>query len=94
MNSLINNSNPDEMLKISKLIAEYADGLKKDMKKLIRIHQGMHSSWSGKQYDDFTKKISEVDEAVEKQAEKLIAISQDVERDAKQLKIALEVITG
>ena len=55
MNTQINNSNPDEMLKISKKIEAYADGLKKDMKKLLQTHQGMHNSWSGKQYDDFSK---------------------------------------
>ena len=32
MSNIINNSNPDEMLKISKKIAQYADNLKKDMK--------------------------------------------------------------
>ena len=37
MNKLINNSNPDEMLKISKKIATYADNLKRDMKKLMQM---------------------------------------------------------
>ena len=93
MNELINNSNPDEMLKISKKIALYADGLKKDMKKLMQTHQGMRSSWSGKQYDDFSKAIEEADKVISKQAEKLLSISEDVERDARQLKIALGVDT-
>ena len=93
MNELINNSNPDEMLKISKKIALYADGLKKDMKKLLQTHQGMRSSWSGKQYDDFSKAIEESDKVISKQAEKLLSISEDVERDARQLKIALGVDT-
>lgn len=88
-NHLINNSNPDEMLKISKKIAAYADTLKKDMKKLLSTHQGMHSCWSGKQYDDFTKAIEEANKVIEKQAEKLLVISNDVEADAKQLKVAL-----
>lgn len=88
MNKLINNSNPDEMLKISKKIALYADNLKKDMKKLLSTHQGMHSSWSGKQYDDFSKAIEDANKVIEKQAEKLLVISHDVEEDAKQLKIA------
>ena len=34
MNQLINNSDPGEMLKVSKKIASYADTLKKDMKNL------------------------------------------------------------
>ena len=89
MNKLINNSNPDEMLKISKKIAAYAENLKRDMKKLVSTHQGMHSSWTGKQYDDFTRAIDEANKVIEKQAEKLIVISHDVESDAKQLKIAL-----
>jgi uncharacterized protein YukE len=93
MNELINNSNPDEMLKISKKIALYADGLKKDMKKLMQTHQGMRSSWSGKQYDDFSKAIEEADMVISKQAGKLLSISEDVERDARQLKIALGVDT-
>ena len=88
MNKLINNSNPDEMLKISKKIALYADNLKKDMKKLLSTHQGMHSSWSGKQYDDFSKAIEDANKVIEKQAEKLLVISHDVKADAEQLKIA------
>ena len=89
MNKLINNSNPDEMLKISKKIATYADDLQKDMKKLMQTHQGMHTSWQGKQYDDFTRAIDDANRVIEKQAEKLRKISSDVEKDAKQLKIAL-----
>lgn len=92
-NKLINNSNPDEMLKISKKIATYADNLKKDMKKLLSTHQGMHSSWSGKQYDDFTRAIEDANKVIEKQAEKLLVISNDVENDAKQLKVALSAGT-
>lgn len=88
-NKLINNSNPDEMLKISKKIATYADNLKRDMKKLLQTHQGMHSCWQGKQYDDFSKAIEGANSVIEKQAEKLLVISKDVENDAKQLKIAL-----
>lgn len=88
-NKLINNSNPDEMLKISKKIATYADNLKRDMKKLLNTHQGMHTSWSGKQYDDFSKAIEDADKVIKEQSEKLLAISKDVENDAKQLKIAL-----
>jgi uncharacterized protein YukE len=90
MSKLINNSNPDEMLKISKKIALYAENLKKDMKKLMQTHQGMHSSWSGKQYDDFSKAIAEANAVIEKQTERLLVISNDVENDAKQLKVALE----
>ncbi len=93
MNKMINNSNPDEMLKISKKIALYAENLKKDMKKLVQTHQGMHSSWSGKQYDDFTQAITEANAVIEKQTEKLLVISKDVENDAKQLKVALESST-
>ncbi len=93
MNKLINNSNPDEMLKISKKIATYADNLKRDMKKLLSTHQGMHSCWSGKQYDDFSKAIEDANKVIEKQAEKLLIISNDVENDAKQLKIALSAGT-
>ena len=93
MNKLINNSNPDEMLKISKKINEYAENLKRDMKKLLSTHQGMHSSWSGKQYDDFTKAIEDANKVIDAQAEKLIVISHDVENDAKQLKIALGIGT-
>ncbi len=88
-NKLINNSNPDEMLKISKKIATYADNLKRDMKKLVNTHQGMHTSWSGKQYDDFSKAIEDADKVIKEQSEKLLMISKDVENDAKQLKIAL-----
>jgi len=89
MNNLINNSNPEEMIKVSKKIALYADNLRKDMKKLMNTHQGMRTNWSGKQYDDFTKVIEEANKAIDKQIEKLINISTDVEKDAKQLQIAL-----
>lgn len=89
MNNLINNSNPEEMIKVSKKIALYADNLRKDMKKLMNTHQGMRTNWSGKQYDDFTKVIEEANKAIDKQIEKLINISADVEKDAKQLQIAL-----
>lgn len=90
MNKFINNSNPDEMLKVSKKIASYADRLRTDMKKLLNTHQGMHSSWSGKQYDDFSKAIEEANSVINKQVDKLLMISNEVENDAKQLKIALE----
>lgn len=93
MNKLINNSNPDEMLKMSKRIASYADSLKKDMKKLMQTHQGMHGNWSGKQYDDFTGAIENASTVIEKQAEKLLKIAYDVEEDAKQLRIAQDVGT-
>lgn len=89
MNNLINNSNPEEMIKVSKKIALYADNLRKDMKKLMNTHQGMRTNWSGKQYDDFTKVIEEANKSIDKQIEKLINISADVEKDAKQLQIAL-----
>jgi len=85
-NTLINNSDPDEMLKLSKKITTYANDLKQDMKKLLNTHQEMHSCWSGKQYDDFSKVIEEVNAVIQTQAEKLLTISQDVEKDAKQLK--------
>ena len=88
MNKMINNSDPDEMIKISKTIALYAENLKKDMKKLLQTHQGMHKNWAGKQYDDFSKVIEDVDSVVGKQADKLLKISKDVENDARQLKIA------
>lgn len=93
MNKQINNSDPDEMLKIAKKIAAYADDLKKDMKKLMQNHQGMHTSWSGKQYDDFSKAIENADSIIQKQAEKLLLLSRDIESDASQLKIAKGVGT-
>ena len=93
MNKLINNSNPDEMLKISKKIASYAEKLKRDMERLMQTHQGMHSSWSGKQYDDFSKAIEDANNVIKKQTEKLLVISKDVEEDAKQLKIAQSIGT-
>ena len=93
MNQLINNSDAGEMLKVSKKIASYADTLKKDMKKLLQTHQGMHTNWSGKQYDDFTRAIENVNAVIEKQAEKLLKIAHDVEEDAKQLRIAQGVGT-
>ena len=89
MNNLINNSNPEEMIKVSKKIALYADNLRKDMKKLMNTHQVMRTNWSGKQYDDFTKVIEEANKSIDKQIEKLINISTDVEKDAKQLQMAL-----
>jgi len=93
MNKLINNSNPDEMLKISKKIAVYAENLKREMKKLMSTHQGMHTSWSGKQYDDFTRAIEDANKVIDKQTGKLLEISKDVENDAKQLKQALSAST-
>ncbi len=93
MNKQINNSDPDEMLKIAKKIASYADDLKKDMKKLMQNHQGMHTSWSGKQYDDFSKAIENADSVIQKQAEKLLLLSRDIESDARQLKVAKGVST-
>lgn len=94
MDKLINNSDPDEMLKISKKIAQYADELKKDMKKLMLTHQGVRSSWSGKQYDDFSKAIESANTVIDKQVDKLLAISKNVEDDARQLKIARSVETN
>ena len=82
------------MLKASKKIATYADRLRSDMKKLLNTHQGMHSSWSGKQYDDFTRAIEDANHVIDKQVDKLLKISNDVEADAKQLRIALESKMG
>ena len=64
-----------------------------DMKKLLQTHQGMHTNWSGKQYDDFTRAIENANAVIEKQAEKLLQIAHDVEEDAKQLRIAQGVGT-
>lgn len=94
MGNLINNSNPVEMLKVSKKIALYADNLRKDMKKLMNTHQGIRASWSGKQYDDFTRVIEEANKTIDKQIDKLINISIDVEKDAKQLQVALNAKIG
>ena len=94
MGNLINNSNPVEMLKVSKKIALYADNLRKDMKKLMNTHQGIRTSWSGKQYDDFTRVIEEANKTIDKQIDKLINISIDVEKDAKQLQVALNAKIG
>ena len=94
MNKLINNSTPDEMVKIAKKIAVYADGLKNDMKKLLNTHSAMHTNWQGKQYDDFSRTIEEVNKVIVKQTEKLVEISHDVEKDAEQLRIALNSNVG
>lgn len=91
MNDFINNSDPQAMKDISKKIAIYASNLKADMKKLSQTHQGMHSCWSGKQYDDFSRAIADANSAIAKQADKLLAIANDVEKDAKQLAIAMGV---
>ncbi|MBR2024264.1 MAG: WXG100 family type VII secretion target [Clostridia bacterium] len=88
MNRNINNSIPDEMEKIAKKIAAYADGLKTDMKKLLNTHTSMHTSWQGKQYDDFSRTIEEVNKVISKQTEKLVEISIEVKKDAAQLRIA------
>ena len=53
----------------------------------------MHTNWSGKQYDDFTRAIENANAVIEKQAEKLLKIAHDVEEDAKQLRIAQGVGT-
>ena len=94
MNKLINNSTPDEMVKIAKKIAVYADGLKSDMKKLLNTHSAMHTNWQGKQYDDFSRTIEEVNKVIVKQTERLVEISHDVEKDAEQLRIALNSNVG
>ena len=94
MNKLINNSTPDEMVKIAKKIAVYADGLKSDMNKLLNTHSAMHTNWQGKQYDDFSRTIEEVNKVIVKQTEKLVEISHDVEKDAEQLRIALNSNVG
>ncbi len=91
MNDIINNSNPQAMKDISKKIAKYADDLKTDMKKLAQMHQGMHSYWEGKQYDDFSRAIADANSAIVKQADALLKISNDVEKDAIQLAIALGI---
>lgn len=88
MNRNINNSTPDEMVKISKKIAIYADTLKNDMKKLLNTHSSMHTSWQGRQYDDFSRIINDVNKVIVKQTEKLTTISGEVARDAAQLRIA------
>lgn len=93
-NPVIDNSNADEMLKISKKIATYADNLKKDMKKLMHTHQGMHSCWSGKQYDDFSRAIESANSEIQKQAEKLLAISKEVENDSRRLRGSNEFNVG
>jgi WXG100 family type VII secretion target len=94
MNNIIKDSDPAEMRKISKKIAVYADNLKKDMKKLMQTHQGMHSSWSGKQYDDFSKAIEDANSVIEKQVKELMVISERIEDDARQLEISHGVDLG
>ena len=88
MNNVINNSVPDELDKIADRINEYADDLVKDMKKLISTHQGMRKNWNGKQYDDVTRVIESTNAVICKQADKLVEISHEVHKDAKQLRIA------
>lgn len=90
-NDIIKNSDPKAIRDIAKTIAEYADGLKTDMKKLAQRHQGMHSCWSGKQYDDFSRVIADVNSAVDKQSGELWAIANDTEKDAEQLAKALGI---
>ena len=92
-NRMINNSTPAEMKKISKKIATYAEALKTDMKKLLNTHSSMHSNWQGKQYDDFSRTIEEVNAVIVKQAERLVEISHDVQHDAEQLEIAINTGT-
>ena len=94
MNRNINNSIPDEMKKISKKIAVYAETLKNDMKKLLNTHSSMHTSWHGKQYDDFSRTIEDVNKVIIKQTEKLTNISYEVAKEAEQLRIANDTNVG
>lgn len=94
MNDNIKNSQVDELKKIAKKIDTYADQLKKDMRKLASTHQGMHQNWSGKQYDDFTKVIEYTNSVINKQADELVNISKEVDRDAEKLRIAQASETG
>ena len=94
MNEKIKNSDPEELEKIAKKIASYSDKLKKDMKKLLSTHSGIHSDWSGKQYDDFSKVIESTNSTVCKQADKLEKISNEVLSYAKDLRAANEKKMG
>ena len=64
------------------------------MKKLLSAHNAMHTDWSGKQYDDFSKVIENTNAIICKQADKLENISDEIFKDAKELRIANAKKTG
>lgn len=81
----IRNSDPQAMREIAREIRNYGESLTADVKKLADRHAGIHSEWSGEQYDRFTDVIAGVKGEVEKQAARLAEIASEVEKDALNL---------
>lgn len=84
----INNSDPQVMIEIAREINQYADGLEKDLNRLMKRHDGMSREWSGDQYDSFTDILRETRRELMQQVEKFRLIALDVQDDAKALAAA------
>lgn len=89
--AIVNNSDPQALIDIAKEIRRYADTLKSDVAKLVNRNRSIGSSWSGKQYDDFTEIIVSVKDSLDKQADTLCKIAADVDADAVALADAIGV---
>lgn len=85
---VIKDSNVESIREVGKAVKVYAEEIKKDIDKLLKRHDNMHSLWSGKQYDQLTDILLETQKILTKQSNNLIEISEEIKKDADRLEEA------
>ena len=86
--SKIKNSDAEAIRETGKAVKNYAEDIKKDIDKLLKQHDDMHSEWSGKQYDELTEVLLETQKILTKQSNNLIEIADKISTDADRLEEA------
>ena len=86
--SVIKNSDVESIREVGKAVKIYAEEIKKDIDKLLKRHENMHSVWSGKQYDQLTEILIETQKLLSKQSNNLIEIAEEIKIDADNLEKA------
>ena len=85
---VIKDSDVESIREVSKAVKSYSEEIKKDIDKLLKRHDDMHSLWSGKQYDQLTDILIETQKILTKQSNNLIEISDEIKKDADRLEEA------
>ena len=85
---VIKDSDVESIREVGKAVKNYAEEIKKDIDKLLKRHDDMHSLWSGKQYDQLTEVLLETQKILTKQSNNLIEISEEIKKDADRLEEA------
>ena len=85
---VIKDSDVESIREVGKAVKIYAEEIKKDIDKLLKRHDDMHSLWSGKQYDQLTEVLLETQKILTKQSNNLANISEEIKKDADRLEKA------